>query len=530
MSEVLNNNQPENPLQQAGEEARALINRLKSSEQGEGNGTLQEEAEHDIMSSNMAGENEREAILKLTQNILEKVSTKKAPAVPPPAASEKDADVKLKNSLTLSPEPVDKLNQDKIEPSEIPSQTSAATLTSSSNLDKVESQERVGEAESVEESKKEEKIPPTEKLNSDQKNVVAPAPVEQVEKAKDELEQIEEDVGGQESEAKPAVKTHDADIDAPATAEVQQPEQSVSREEKEKAKTLLYHFFQEQRQTSELHQKLQELTAKMREVNKQALPYIKQLTQAQEKDVSNFQVDEDWQFNTKSYKEIVVCWDNVEGKKRSWISPREELKQLREKDQNDTLAEIIANHETTEAQILACKDELWQERKNIVRELLVIGFLEDKTQLNPIYTLEQQYRGLYDADGYIMVKTEFVQDGLKKTNNYLIDEKFDLFSSAINSILTKYNLTQEEIDELKQIPWTPEQKPDVDILLEVNQKLKNSLPQTVSQDYASLKPEETEKIADILRQATLRKLYQEFKLPPDWEPRVITEVMAGIIK
>lgn len=314
----------------------------------------------------------------------------------------------------------------------------------------------------------------------------------------------------------------------------QQSAESVEHlEERERVIALLHDFYSERQKNMPIHKEIIGLVDDLKNFLETAIYFHKKWF-----DTTEFRVVDDV---IKKERCNVGIKFKTKGGKLGAEFGEEIIKNLRivlnnvvleEKEISD-LKELINNIKKTESELDLKVDELWEIRKKIAKELILIvpefANLKDAELI-----IVDGSKGLYNLGSELSAKRQ-VQTETEEEETKNRTEFFYLGTGGIKNDLKnlerKYNITEEELKEIKGLKWSEEEKENLKNLMEdvgeyraEAEKLKEGLLRS-----ANLKFKEggANLVKDEFARAFIRQSYEDYKLPVLHKERVVQEIMNG---
>jgi len=303
-------------------------------------------------------------------------------------------------------------------------------------------------------------------------------------------------------------------------------------EERERVKTVLRDFCQEQQKNMPVHMEIMELAEKLKKLFENANDFFEKYKGKRYGVGKNL-------FKIEGYKEISLQWEEKDGEVRSSGNFKDvnkklnfilNSKELQTEEEESDIKNLIQEIDATGEKLDEKVKELWRIRENIAKELILIipefaDFKDGKFKKSISGDL------IYGLDKYIKVFKIFeTKTGTQEEQIYFnFDDR--KIRHGFNNLESKFNITEQELKEIKNLDWSDEEKENLKNLMEdVNEyktgaeKLKEGLLKSANFKF---KDGGADVVKDEFIRAFIRQLYEDYKLPVLHKERVVQEIMTG---
>lgn len=312
-------------------------------------------------------------------------------------------------------------------------------------------------------------------------------------------------------------------------------ESSEHLEQREKIKALLHDFYQERQKNMPVHREIMELAEKLKHIFEKVILFDDKFYDLESEVGESVCSGEDLPIRN----EVIINWEK-QGKKSGWqringiISGLQQIldkkgfgKELNEKEEKE-ISDIIKNIQEIDNKLNENVKKLWEIRKNIAKEIILASpeFSDFKdVELNAVRLSD----GLYNLDSFVEAeKILETEEGIKKEILFFKTDDCDI-KKALNNLEKKYNITEDELKEIKDFEWSEEEKENLKNLMEdvsdykiEAEKLKQGLLKSANLKF---KNEGADLVKDEFTRAFIRQSYEDYKLPVVHKERVVQEIM-----
>lgn len=304
-------------------------------------------------------------------------------------------------------------------------------------------------------------------------------------------------------------------------------------EERERVLTLLHDFYQERQKNMPVHKEIAELVEKLRGLFEKVYPLIDEFYGSESK------VGQRYNLKT-GRKEIVREWK--QGEKNGWLDILMIIEQLETvlrgevfdkeptKENRIKIEELKKSFENIDVQLNQKVGELWEIRKNIVKELIKI--VPEFTKFNDAKLVPSFLNnGLYNLNSSIIAKKTFETKKGDEEKDIHFDLDSFIIESSFQNLMKQYNLTDKELKEIKSLEWSAEEKENLKNLMEdvdeykaETEKMKQGLLKSKNLKF---KTAGADLVKDEFVRAFVRQSYEDYNLPVVHKERVVQEIMNG---
>lgn len=319
------------------------------------------------------------------------------------------------------------------------------------------------------------------------------------------------------------------------------PESVYNYPERERFKTLLQDFYQERQKNMAVHREIGELTEKIRALMKKILLYFDKFYNG--KNTIDEGYFENGEPDLPSRKELSFSWINENGDKvhtaSKYISPSlrnildEDFSKKPEPHERQEIEELIKNFDDIQNKLNEKIRELWRIRKGIAHELiLTVPELADFKDAE--FDILNAIEGLYNLDSCVKVEKKSETEGGTKEYVFFKLDDYTLVS-AIKNLKEKYNFTEEELNKIKELEWSEEDKKKLKFLVEDIYEWENDEEEgllkleknLLKMKGFKLNNKRINNIKREFKEGFVEMLYEAYNLPPQHKTRVLQKIMTG---